>query len=211
MPRKHRDFTVSAPIVSTDDPHANTIVAAVAAIESQCGQRGGWNKPSCLFTLRLMTGERVETALYPEALWAPDCVNPADALGRLGSSLPPVPDLLLPADAAQAPVCAVGFMFEGWMRDTTVPLPPHVKQLQQMGVRVNHLLPNRREVRIVHAVDLNQRAFHVTRFRGKQPQMRVAGNPLGNSGVPEGTVATALARIMHAMRNGERVIPGQPA
>ncbi|MEU1155541.1 hypothetical protein ABZ369_21350 [Streptomyces sp. NPDC005918] len=210
MSRKPRDFTFSAPIVSADDPHANTIAAAIVAIEAQCGEREGWNRPSRLFTLRLLPGDRVETALYPEGIWNPGGLNPADALSGLSSSLPPVPDLLLPADASQAPVCAVGFMFEGWMRDTTVPLPPAVEGLRQMGVRVNHLLPNRREVRLVHAVDLNQRTFHVKRQRGGEADVRVAGGRDDAAG-PEGTVSVALARIMHAMRNGEQVIPGQPA
>ncbi|WP_331752153.1 hypothetical protein [Streptomyces sp. NBC_00829] len=210
MSRKLRDFTFSAPIVSADDPHANTIAAAVVAIEAQWGEREGWNRPSHLFTLRLLPGERVETALYPEAIWTPDGVNPADALSGLSRSLPPVPDILLPADAAQAPVCAVGFMFEGWMRDTTVALPPEVERLRKMGMRVNHLLPNRREVRIVHAVDLNQRTFHVKRHRGGEADVRVAGLPDHAAG-PEGTISVALARIMHAMRNGEQVLPGQPA
>ena len=61
----------------------------------------------------------------------------------------------------------------------------------------------RQEVRIVHAVDLNQRTFHIVRARGGQPHMSVAGR----EGAPEleGTIPVALGRFVHALSSG----PGQ--
>ncbi|MFI5987554.1 hypothetical protein ACIBEA_42670 [Streptomyces sp. NPDC051555] len=209
MSTEPKSFHFSAPIVSPDDPHANTIAAAIVGIEDQLGERRGWDRPTQLFTLRLLPGDLVETALYPQHLWCPGGFNPADALDKLAAPLPPVPDLLPPADAAQATVCAVGFMFEGWTRDSTVALPPHLARRAQRGERVNHLVSGRREIRIVHAVDLNQRVFHAVRTRGEaQSRMKNAGL---RSTAKEGIIPAAVARIMHAMRCGHRVLPGQPA
>ncbi|MFE3559481.1 hypothetical protein ACFXKW_32195 [Streptomyces sp. NPDC059193] len=209
MSTESESFHFSAPIVSPDDPDANTIAAAIVGIEDQLGERQGWNRPAQLFTLRLLPGDLVETGLYPEHLWCPGGFNPIDALDQLAAPYPPVPDLLPPADAAQATVCAVGFMFETWTRDTRVALPPHLARRAQRGERVNHLAPTRREARTVHAVDLNQRVFHAVRARGEaQSRMK---DPGLRSTSKVGAVPAAVARIMHAIRCGQRVLPGQPA
>lgn len=203
---KNRNLTASAPVVAGGDPHTNLITAAAVAIEDRYGEQEGWDRPSRLFTLRLLSAEAAKATLYPEAVWNPQNINPADALGRLGGSLAPVPAVLPPLDAAEAPVCAVGFMFEGWVRDPAATLPPHLEQLRQASERVNHLAPDRREVRIVHTIDLKQRAFHIVRHRGEQARTKAPGDHQR----AEGTVHDALARIMHAMVTGKRVLPGQP-
>lgn len=132
-------------------------------------------------------------------------INPADALKYHAEALPPVPPLLAPSEVHEDSVYAVGFMFEGWNKPKNVELPPKLRMLRDSGKRVNHLLRSRQEVRIVHAVDLNQRAFNIVRARGGQPRLSVAGQ----KGVREleGTIPVALGRFVHALNNH----PGQQA
>ncbi|MFF4534272.1 hypothetical protein ACFY1P_33995 [Streptomyces sp. NPDC001407] len=210
MPWETRSFTVTNPALLTDDPASNTIVAALTAIEDEMGERQGWDRPPRLFTLRVLPGERVEAAFVPKRLWNPGDNHPADALWRRAGSLPPVPPIVLPGDAHQARVSALGFMFEGWGRPADEELPPHLAQLAQRGARVNHRLSSRQEVRIVHAIDLNQHAFQVGRNRGAQPRADALGRRGGHSEKGYGTIPAALARMMHAMRHRGRLFPGQP-
>ncbi|MEU6350121.1 hypothetical protein ABZ896_12420 [Streptomyces sp. NPDC047072] len=198
MPWDSHVLSLPAPLPRTTDPSANIIAAALTEIEDQLGERQGWDRPSRLFTLRLLPGGQVEAAFTPERV---------DALQRRACALPPVPGLIQPSDPAQASVAAVGFIFEGWNRQAHAELPPHLMVLRRMGVRVNHLLPDSQEVRVVHAVDLNQRAFHVMRTRGKQPRVGIAGQRCDAPNAT-GTVPSALARLMHAARRSDGVIPG---
>ncbi|WP_424892173.1 hypothetical protein [Streptomyces sp. XH2] len=211
MPWETHSFTISAPTLLTDDPATNTLAAALTAIEDELGERQGWDRPARLFTLRALPGGRVEAAFVPERLWNPGDDNPADALWRRAGALPPVPPIVLPGDVYGARVSAIGFMFEGWSRRADTELPEPLAQLAQRGARVNHMLPSSQEVRLVHAVDLNQRTFHIVRNRGEQPQVHAAGQRGGNSTEMQGVIPAALSRIMHAMRRRVRVFPGQPA
>ncbi|RLU82573.1 hypothetical protein CTZ27_30095 [Streptomyces griseocarneus] len=211
MPWETRSFTISSPTLLTDDPATNTVAAALTAIEDELGERQGWDRPAQLFTLRVLPGERVEAAFVPERLWNPGNNHPADALWRRAGSLPPVPPVVLPGDVHGARVSAVGFMFEGWGRPADTELPQRLTELAQRGARVNHMLPSRQEVRIVHALDLNQRAFHIVRTRGEQPRTDALGRRGGRSETAHGTIPAALGRIMHAMRHRGRLFPGQPA
>jgi hypothetical protein len=209
MPWESRVLSVTAPLPLTSDPTANTIAAVLTTIEDQLGERRGWDRPAHLFTLRLLPGGQVEVAFASERLWNHRRVNPADALRRRANSLPRVPDIIQPGDMSQASVAAFGFMFEGWNRPAHAEMPEPLGVLHRMGTRVNHLLPDRQEVRVVHAVDLNQRTFHIVRPRGEQPHVSVAGQH-DDAPSADGTVPSALARIMHAVRRHHRVFPGQP-
>ncbi|WP_030390981.1 hypothetical protein [Streptomyces sp. NRRL S-241] len=189
---------------SSNDPATGKVASVLTDIESRLGEQQGWDLPARLFLLRLRP-EGVEVAFLPEALWNPMDINPADALTLHAEALPPVPSLLVPGPVHEGSVFAVGLMFEGWSKPKGVELPPELRALRDSGERVNHLLPGRQEVRIVHAVDLNQRAFLIVRPRGGQPRLSVAGRegPLEL----EGTIPVALGRFVHAFNSN----PGKHA
>ncbi|WP_331731368.1 hypothetical protein [Streptomyces sp. NBC_00073] len=199
MSREPRILSASAPAQPSDDSAADMVASTLTAIESQLGEAQGWDLPPRLFALRLQPpGVRVD--FIPEALWNPAGINPADALGHHAETLPPVPPLLVPGVVHEDSVFAVGFMFEGWSKPKNVELPRELRTLRNCGERVLHLLPDRQEIRIVQAVDLNQRAFHMVRVRGGQPRLSVAGRK--DALETEGTIPDALSRFVHAFRTG---------
>jgi hypothetical protein len=177
------------------------VATVLTDIESRLGEHQGWDLPARLFMLSLRP-PRVDVEFIPEVVWNPLGINPADALGHHAEALPPVPPLLVPGEVHEDSVFAVGLMFEGWSRPKGVELPPELRVLRDGGERVNHLLPGRQEVRILHAVDLNQRAFLIVRPRGGQPRLSVAGRK-GELEL-EGTIPLALGRFVHALNSGPR-------
>ncbi|WP_327740445.1 hypothetical protein OG749_46015 (plasmid) [Streptomyces nojiriensis] len=195
MSREPRILSASAQ--PSDDSAADMVASTLTAIESQFGEEQGWDLPPRLFALRLQP-HGVMVDFIPETLWNPAGINPADALGHHAKALPPVPSLLAPGEALKNSVFAVGFMFEGWSKPKNVELPRELRTLRNSGARVLHLLPGRQEVRIVHAVDLNQRTFHMVRIRGGQPRLSVAGRK--DALETEGTIPDALGRFVHAFR-----------
>ncbi|MFE2271419.1 hypothetical protein ACFXB4_19500 [Streptomyces lavendulae] len=199
MSREPRILSASAPAQPSDDSAADMVASALTAIESQFGEEHGWDLPPRLFVLRLQS-HGVMVDFIPEALWNPAGINPADALGDHAETLPPVPPLLVPGVVHEDSVFAVGFMFEGWSKPRNVELPRELRMLRNSGARVLHLLPGREEVRIVQAVDLNQRTFHLVRVRGGQPLLSVAGRK--DALEAEGTIPDALSRFVHAFRTG---------
>ncbi|MFD6185449.1 hypothetical protein [Streptomyces goshikiensis] len=86
-------------------------------------------------------------------------------------------------------------MFEGWTKPKNVELPWELRTLRNSDERVLHFLPGCQEVRIVQAVDLNQRTFHVVRVRGGQPRLSVDGRK--DALETEGTIPHALGRFVH--------------
>ncbi|MBT1190278.1 hypothetical protein HET69_41510 [Streptomyces sp. CJ_13] len=199
MSREPRILSASAPAQPSDDSAADMVASTLTAIESQLGEAQGWDLPPRLFALRLQP-PGVMVDFIPEALWNPSGINPADALGHHAATLPPVPPLLVPGVVHEDSVFAVGFMFEGWSKPKNVELPRELRTLRNSGERVLHLLPGRQEIRIVQAVDLNQRAFHMVRVRGGQPRLSVAGRK--DALETEGTIPDALSRFVHAFRTG---------
>ncbi|MFD8882211.1 hypothetical protein ACFV0H_06760 [Streptomyces erythrochromogenes] len=199
MSREPRILSASAPAQPSDDSAADMVASTLTAIESQLGEAQGWDLPPRLFALRLQP-PGVMVDFIPEALWNPAGINPADALGHHAETLPPVPPLLVPGVVHEDSVFAVGFMFEGWSKPKNVELPRELRTLRNCGERVLHLLPDRQEIRIVQAVDLNQRAFHMVRVRGGQPRLSVAGRK--DALETEGTIPDALSRFVHAFRTG---------
>ncbi|MFD4611373.1 hypothetical protein ACFWOT_25460 [Streptomyces sp. NPDC058440] len=199
MPQDLQPLPAAPP---SHDLASDMVASVLADIESRLGEQQGWDLPPRLFMLRLQP-PRVEVEFIPEVIWNPAGINPADALRHHAEALPPVPSLLVPSEVHEDSVFAVGFMFEGWNKPKNVQLPPELRMLRNSGERVNHLLPGRQEVRIVHAVDLNQRTFHIVRARGGKPHLSVAGR----EGAPEleGTIPVALGRFVHALNSG----PGQ--
>lgn len=201
MPRAPQPLPATPP---SHDPASDMVASVLTDIEARLGEQQGWDRPPRLFMLSLRP-PRVEVEFIPEVVWNPTGINPADALMYHAEALPPVPPLLVPSEVHEDSVFAVGFMFEGWNKPTDVELPPELRMLRDSGERVNHLLPRRQEVRIVHAVDLNQRDFHIVRARGGQPRLSVAGQKGARE--LEGTIPVALGRFVHALNNG----PGQQA
>ncbi|WP_331728947.1 hypothetical protein OG592_42990 (plasmid) [Streptomyces avidinii] len=199
MSREPRILSASAPAQPSDDSAADMVASTLTAIESQLGEAQGWDLPPRLFALRLQP-PGVMVDFIPEALWNPAGINPADALGHHAETLPPVPPLLVPGVVHEDSVFAVGLMFEGWSKPKNVELPRELRTLRNCGERVLHLLPDRQEIRIVQAVDLNQRAFHMVRVRGGQPRLSVAGRK--DALETEGTIPDALSRFVHAFRTG---------
>ncbi|MCL3999082.1 hypothetical protein [Streptomyces lavenduligriseus] len=192
------------------DPASDMIASVLTDIESRLGEQQGWDLPARLFMLRLRP-PRMEVEFIPEVLWNQMGINPADALAFHAETLPPVPPVFIPGEVSEDSVLAVGFMFEAWNKPKGVDLPPELRMLRDSGERVNHLLPSRQEVRIVHAVDLNQRTFLVVRVRGGQPRLSVAGRE-GALDL-KGTIPVALGRFVHALNSGpgQQAVPPAPA
>jgi hypothetical protein len=206
-----RKVPVKSPLSITDDPHADVLASALGVIEEREGERRGWNRPARLFALRMPDAGSVEMSLIPERLWNGLGRNPADGLWRIARLLPDVPDLVEPTSYMGEPMCAMGFLFEGWGRPTDLEMSEEEKRVRSLGLRYNHLLAERQEVRLLHAVDLSQDCFHIVRRRGDEPRINASAQR-ERSSLPEalGIIPEALSRIVHAIRTGRHVFPGQP-
>jgi hypothetical protein len=156
----------------TGDSERDGLLNAMRAVEAREGERRGWDQPPRLYTVHLHDIDSGTVALreVPRVLWRrPGTDNPADDLKILAALQPPPQRDAARMAFADAPdgISAVALMFEGWASPVDE-IPDDLKARQAAGERVIHLMPQRQEVRSVHAVDINGYGYLLTRIRGEQ-------------------------------------------
>ncbi|MFE9424306.1 hypothetical protein ACFYNO_15210 [Kitasatospora sp. NPDC006697] len=198
----------SKPLGLFQDDLADAMATALHAIEAREGERRGWDRPARLFTVHLesIDSRSIELRMVPTRSWNGRDINPADALVNIARNLPHPPTGLRRRDYADSPVAGAALMFEGWARPNNRALTEYEQRAAELGLRVNHLAPDRVETRCVYGVDINQQQFHVFRARGEEPQVYSSSEPDSDaSAAGSGRIPHALNRIVHALREGHRV------
>ncbi|MCM2431000.1 hypothetical protein [Streptomyces sp. RKAG337] len=193
------------PLGLCEDKLADAMATALYAIEAREGERRGWDRPARLFTVHLAdhSSRSIELRVIPARAWNSRDINPADALTSVARNLPQVPADLHRREYADSPVAGAALMFEGWGRPGDREATEYERRAGEMGMRVNHLAPDRIESRCVYGVDINQQQIHVFRTRGEKARVyssAVPGSDRPASG--SGRIPDALNRIVHALREG---------
>lgn len=194
------------PLGLCEDALTDAMATALHAVEAQEGEQRGWDLPARLFTVHpgSLGSRSLELHVVPAQLWNSRGVNPADALIRIAAGLPDVPVGVQRRQYADSPVAGAALMFEAWGRPNDREPTAHEQWAARMGMRVNHLAPDRIEMRCVYGVDINQQQFHLVRDRGEEPRVYFSSEP-GSDASGSGRVPDALNRIVHALREGHKV------
>ncbi|MFF8610885.1 hypothetical protein ACF06X_33805 [Streptomyces sp. NPDC015346] len=193
------------PVNLTGDSERDALACALQAIEAREGERRGWDQPPRLWTLHLAdidTGA-VELRVVPPREWAGTARNPADSLSSWALSFPepgPVAPLRF-ADSGDG-FAGVAFMTEGYTAPDDAPEDPEEMARRAAGERTFLTRPDRVEVRMITAVDINGHSYMLRRLRGRQPEIVATGDHEGAAGDSRGRVPHALSRIAHAGRTG---------
>lgn len=198
----------SKPLGLFQDDLADAMATALHAIEAREGERRGWDRPARLFTVHLegVDSRSIELRMVPTRSWNGRDINPADALINVARNLPHPPDDLRRREYADSPVAGAALMFEGWSRPNDRELTAYEQRAAELGLRVNHLAPDRIETRCVYGVDINQQQFHVFRPRGEDAQVYSNSEPDGDGSTKgSGLIPHALNRIVHALREGHQL------
>ncbi|MFB7865512.1 hypothetical protein [Streptomyces sp. NPDC056069] len=198
----------SKPLGVCEDDLADAMATALHAIEAREGERRGWDQPARLFTTHLVgiDSRSIELRVVPTRSWNSRDINPADAVINVARGLPRPPADIQRREYADSPVTGVALMFEGWGRPNNRKATEREQRAAAMGLRVNHLAPDRIETRCVYGVDINQQQFHVFRARGEEAKVYTSPEPgLGTSAAQSGRIPSALNRIVHALREGRSV------
>ncbi|MGY3677375.1 hypothetical protein [Streptomyces sp. TE33382] len=198
----------SKPLGLFQDDLADAMATALHAIEAREGERRGWDRPARLFTVHLesLDSRSIELRMVPTRSWNGRDINPADALINVARNLPHPPADLRRREYADSPVAGAALMFEGWARPNNREPTEYEQRAAELGMRVNHLAPDRVETRCVYGVDINQQQFHVFRTRGGEARVHSSseadadGSTKGSGRIPD-----ALNRIVHALREGHHL------
>ncbi|MEU8759484.1 hypothetical protein [Streptomyces sp. NPDC048659] len=204
---KRTVFMPSKPLGLFQEDLADAMATALHAIEAREGERRGWDRPARLFTVHLasLDSRSIELRMVPTRSWNSRNINPADALINVARNLPDPPEGLRRREYADSPLAGAALMFEGWGRPNDRELTEYEQRAAELGLRVNHLAPDRTETRCVYGVDINQQQFHVFRARGEEARVyssSEAGSDASATG--SGLIPHALNRIAHALREGHR-------
>lgn len=197
----------SKPLGLFQDDLTDAMATALHAIEAREGERRGWDRPARLFTVHLesVNSRSIELRMVPTRSWNGRDINPADALINIARNLPHPPADLRRREYADSPVAGAALMFEGWSRPNDRELTEYEQRAAKLGLRVNHLAPDRIETRCIYGVDINQQQFHVFRPRGEDAQVYSNSEPDGGSTKGSGLIPHALNRIVHALREGHQL------
>ncbi|GAA2969823.1 hypothetical protein GCM10010519_01250 [Streptomyces lactacystinicus] len=198
----------SKPLGLFQDGLADAMATALHAIEAREGERRGWDRPARLFTVHLegVDSRSIELRMVPTRSWNGRDINPADALTSVARNLPHPPADLRRREYADSPVAGAALMFEGWGRPNDRALTEYEQRAAELGLRVNHLAPDRIETRCVYGVDINQQQFHVFRTRGEEARVYSSSGPDSDaSAAGSGRIPHALNRIVHALREGRQL------
>lgn len=190
----------------TGDTDRDALICAMLAVERREGERLGWDKPPRLWTFHLhdMNTRAVEIRKVPSRAWLRGKDNPVDDLTATATSMPRPPSelpLLRWSDVGDG-LAAVAFMYEAWAAPMNSFTPEQMQQMEA-GERLSEYSDQRREMRGVVAVDINNRAYILNRNRGEEPTLMTEGLDTEHSEMfQRGRAPQALRRIAYAARAG---------
>ncbi|MDH6130358.1 hypothetical protein [Kitasatospora sp. GP82] len=191
----------------TGNAEQDALATALRAIEAREGERRGWDQPPRLFALHLadIDSGAIELRVVPPRLWAvPGHRNPADALAAFAARFPE-PEAVGHLAFADSPGGFAGLaqMHEGWAAPDDAEESAEERARRAAGERTYKDRPDRLEVRLVIAVDINGHSYLLRRIRGGEAEMvSTAATDDRHISQARGRVPHALGRLVHAVRTG---------
>lgn len=205
MSFERRRVLFGEPTEITGDQERDALACALRAIEAREGERRGWDQPPRLWSLHLadMTSGAIELRVIPPRVWAGSARNPADGVLAWSMQYPdPGPVTVTRFADSGDGFAGMAMMHEGFSIPDDTEEDAAERQRRAAGERTYLTRPDRVEVRMITAVDVNGRTYLVRRLRGREPEIHASDAGENSMGEMRGRLPHALGRIAHAVRTG---------